>query len=189
MRRNTMLLVAFLIPSCIHAQQDTTAEPSGLPWEIGTMLGVSFFEDDAASPSQSTTQIGMPGGYGVFGAPTVYATLFVAPSVFLEPQLSLAWVSAGGSKETTAGLGADVGYLVEPKANGSAFIAGNAAFESTNTGGAHKQGGGLGLEVGYRARVATAFALRVGALYRRWYGDFKQVNELGIGVGFGAVIR
>ena len=175
-----------------HADSSTAADSSALPegtsFEIGTLLGISFLANDAGITEQTATSISAP-GYGIFASPTIYVSV-VNNSLLFEPQFSLMHLSGSNAKTTSAvGLGISVGYLTQPRSRQSPYVAAGASFISLNDAGSHQQGPALGVEGGYRWKVGPGFAVRVSGRFRRWFGDLKQINELGFGVGLGGLIK
>jgi hypothetical protein len=179
MRAVPALLVAIYLGATTGAAQ---AKPAG---EIGTSLGVTIL----SASGQSVTRIGVPGN-GIQASPALYATFFTSPSVMIEPQLAFTSLSGGGSTVTSIGLALQFGYLFNPATKGSGYIAANAAYESLSTGGGgpSANGPGLGASLGYRVKVKSRLAIRLDARYRRWFSDFANVNEFGIGMSLGAIL-
>jgi hypothetical protein len=60
------------------------------------------------------------------------------------------------------------------------------AFQTISDG-SSASGEAFGGAVGYRIKVKNSLAIRFDGRYRRWFGDFKDLNEIGIGVGVGAM--
>ena len=181
MRRAVALL--FATCSAAIAANAQTQNPSA---EIGTSLGVTILSQSGTS----ITYVGVPAGVGALAQPSIYATIFTSPSVMFEPQLSFLSLSRGGRNTTALDLGVQLGYLATPAERNSAYVAGNAAWQTLSTGGGGYSQNGLGLggAVGYRMRVGAGFAVRVEARYRRWLGGFSGLNEFGIGMGLGGIL-
>lgn len=156
--------------------------------EVGTSLGVTILTQSGAN---NVTHVGIPGGAGPLAtlSPMVYASFFATPSVLVEPQISLSSTSSGGQTITTFLFAAQVGYLFTPSATGSPYVAVGGAYQTFSPGGGASSvnGPGFGGEVGYRFKVKSSLAIRVDGRYRRWFSDFKDVNEIGFGLGLGAI--
>lgn len=174
MRRMSVIVSTLsLAGSLAAAQRQTTVE-------VGTLVGVTILSQSG----NSVTHVGIPGD-GIQASPTLYASFFLSPSLFLEPQLAFTSISSNGSHLTSIGFAAQLGYLFAPNASGSGYVAANAAIQSISDGGSIS-GEGVGAALGYRFKVKNSLALRVDGRYRRWFGDFKDMNEVGIGLGLGA---
>lgn len=148
--------------------------------EVGTLVGVTILRQSGAS----FTRIGIPGD-GIQAAPTLYATIFMTPSVMVEPQLAFTYTSFGTSHATVLAAAGQLGYLFSPAASESPYVAANVAFEWVSGVGS---GGGpaAGVAAGYRFTFKSHLAIRFDARYRRWFGDFRDLNEIGFGFGLGA---
>jgi hypothetical protein len=167
------------IGSCVAV----TAGAQAPKTEVGTLLGVTIL---SASGVQAVTHVGIPGD-GIQASPTVYATIFTSPSVMVEPQLAFSLLSSGGRTLTSFGLALQVGYLFTPSGSGSGYVAANGAFQTVNLSGRSANGPGVGGVVGYRFRVRNNLGIRVDLRYRRWFSDYSDLNEIGFGVGLGAL--
>ena len=86
-------------------------------------------------------------------------------------------------------VAAQVGYLFTPSATGSPYVAVSGAYQTFSPGGGatSSNGPGFGGEVGYRFKLKSSLALRIDGRYRRWFSDFKDINEIGFGLGLGAI--
>jgi hypothetical protein len=155
--------------------------------EIGMSLGVTIL---SASGSTITT-VGIPvdaGPLPLFARPAMYATIFVTPSVMIEPQVAFSNISGGGSTTFTMLLiGSQFGYLVSPEQRSSVYFAANAAFQHLSANGT-ASGLGVGGALGYRFAVGKGLALRLEGRYRRWLNDFDGINEIGFSLGIGGII-
>ena len=174
MRRISMIISTLSLAGTLAAAQSRTTI------EVGTLIGVTILSQSGTS----VTHIGIPGD-GIQASPTLYASFFVTPSLFVEPQLAFTTISSSGSHLTSIAFAGQVGYLFTPDASGSGYVAANAAFHSISDGGS-VSGTGVGAAVGYRFKVKNSLAIRVDGRYRRWFSDFKDLNEIGIGLGLGA---
>ena len=58
---------------------------------------------------------------------------------------------------------------------------------SLSGGGGSASGPGLGAALGYRFKVRNNLALRLDGRYRRWFSDYQERNEIGFGLGLGAI--
>ncbi|MGH7548086.1 MAG: hypothetical protein ACREMM_07920 [Gemmatimonadales bacterium] len=123
----------------------------------------------------------------ILARPTIYATIFVSPSVMVEPHVSFSSISGWGTSLTMVLLGAQLGYLFTPAARNAPYVGANAAFQSISAGGT-ASGLGLGGAVGYRVRVGTGFAVRLEGHYRRWLNDYDGINEFGFAIGLGGIL-
>ena len=152
--------------------------------EVGTSIGVTIL----SAGGNSLTHVGIPGN-GIQASPTVYATFFASPSLLVEPQAAFSLLSGGGTTLTSLGVALQVGYLFTPAAPGSGYLAANGAFQTTSFsgGGGSASGPGLGAALGYRFKVRNNLAIRLDARYRRWFSDFADLNEIGFGLGLGAI--
>ncbi|HKI94430.1 MAG TPA: outer membrane beta-barrel protein [Gemmatimonadales bacterium] len=165
-----------LVPTVALAQGRPVAE-------IGTRLGVTI---EHASGS-TLTEFGVPGA-GILAQPTIYATFFAGPNVFIEPDLAFNLASGGGSTVTTFGAAANLGYLFPTTSNAAPYIAANVGLQAVSGGGTSHTEAAIGGRVGYRFVVQRSLALRLEAGYRRWLGS-SHLNEITIGIGLGAVIH
>ncbi len=105
----------------------------------------------------------------------------------VEPQVSFSSTSSGGSTETFFWFAGQVGYLFTPTAKGSGYVAANGAFQTASLSGTSVSGPGFGGAVGYRVKVKPSLAIRLDGRYRRWFSDFKDMNEIGFSLGLGAI--
>jgi hypothetical protein len=154
--------------------------------EVGTGVGVTIL---SRSGFNSITHIGAPGGAGPVApfSPLLYASFFATPSVMVEPQLSFSSTSSSGTTDTFIFIAGQVAYLFSPHQTGSAYLGANVAFQSlSETGTTSVSGPGFGGELGYRFKVRNSLAIRLNGRYRRWFSDFKDLNEIGFGLGLGA---
>jgi hypothetical protein len=149
--------------------------------EIGTLVGITT----VTRSGTSVIYIGIPGD-GIQALPTLYATFLTNAHVLVEPQLVFTRISSGGSAVTSIGLAGRLGYLPAPSKTGSPYLAADIAYQSVSSG-RSISGPGAGGAIGYRFKIKNSLALRVDARYRRWFSDFKGLNEFGFGVGFGAL--
>lgn len=158
---------------------------TGTSAEVGTSVGVTILS--VSGGGGSITHVGIPGD-GIQASPTIYATIFASPSVMVEPQVAFTLLSSSGTTLTTIGLALQVGYLFSPAQQGSPYLAANGAFQSASVsgGGGSISGPGLGGALGYRFKVRNNLAIRFDGRYRRWFSDFKDLNEIGFGLGLGA---
>lgn len=169
------LLAAAGVPGAAAAQGRPVAE-------LGTSAGV-VVENAGGS---TLTYFGIP-GEGILGQPTLYASIFTASGIMLEPQAALNILSASGNTATTVGLGGGVGYLFKGARVNSAFAQGVIAFQSVSGGGVSHGEVALGARLGYRLVVKTTLGVRLEAGYRRWFDS--HLNEFSFGVGLGAVLH
>jgi hypothetical protein len=174
MRRLTSLLAALSLAGSLAAAQ---SNPSS---EVGTLVGVTIL----SRSGNSVTHFGIPGD-GIQASPILYATFFVTPSVMVEPQVAFTYLSSNGSHLTALAIAGQFGYLFSPGKSGSPYVAANLAFQSLSNG-SSVSGPGAGAAVGYRFKVKNSLAIRLDARYRLWFSDFKDLNEIGFGLGLGA---
>lgn len=177
-----MRLAALLSCTLLGATIATAQEKAGT--EIGTSLGVTIISQSGIS----STHIGVPAGLGPFAQPSIYATIFASPAVSLEPQIAFFHVSSSGTALAFLDLAAQLGYWFTPGQKESAYLAASLAYQSLSDG-RTTSGPGVGGEVGYRIKVGTGFAIRFMARYRRWFSDFRDLNEFGFAMGLGGLIR
>jgi hypothetical protein len=182
MRRILATLTALSLVGTLATAQ---GKPSA---EVGTSLGVTILSQSGAD---NVTHVGLPGGAGPLStfSPIVYASIFATPSVLVEPQVSFSSTSSGGQTLTIFLVAAQVGYLFTPSATGSPYVAVSGAYQTFSPGGGatSSNGPGFGGEVGYRFKLKSSLALRIDGRYRRWFSDFKDINEIGFGLGLGAI--
>jgi len=176
MRRFSTVVVALYTMGTAASAQ---AAPSV---EVGTLVGLTILSRSGTS----VTYFGIPGD-GIQALPTVYATFLANRYVMVEPQVVFTRISSGGSTVTSFGFSGQLGYLLTPSSPGSAYFAANIAFQSVSNG-QSISGPGAGAAIGYRFKVKNSLAVRIDARYRRWFADFKRLNEFGIGVGLGALL-
>jgi hypothetical protein len=160
--------------------------------EIGTTLGVTIL----SQYGYSTTYIGTPimfssfaGGLSTPVQPSIYATIFVSPTVSIEPQLAFARVSTNGYARTSVDVAAQFAYWFASERKESPYLAANLAYQGAFA--AYSTAAtapGLGGEIGYRIKVGTGFAIRFTARYRWWFGN-NHFNEFGIGMGLGGLMH
>jgi hypothetical protein len=162
-----------------------TAQAKTPSTEVGTSLGLTIL---SAPGTRGVTQFGLP-GEGIQASPTLYATFFTSPSVMIEPQIAFSLLAGSGNTVTSLGLAVQVGYLFSPAQSGSAYLAANAAFQTVNlsSGFGSASGPGFGAALGYRFKVRNNVAIRVDGRYRRWFSDYQDLNEIGLGLGLGAL--
>lgn len=174
MRRFTVIASTLSLVGTLAAAQSESKN------EVGTLVGVTILSVSGTS----VTHVGIPGD-GIQASPTLYISIFATPSLFIEPQLALTSISSSGSHITSFAFAGQLGYLFTPRASGSGYVAANVAYQTLSDG-TSINGEGLGGAVGYRIKVKNSLAIRVDARYRRWFSDFKDLNEFGIGLGLGA---
>lgn len=184
MRTLAALLSCSLLGATVVAAQENPGA------EIGTSLGVTILSQSGTS----VTHIGIPAGLGPVAQPSIYATIFASPSVTIEPQVGFSHVSSSGATLTFVDLAAQLGYWFTPGQNASPYLAASLAYQSlsqTSSFGSTStnSGPGVGGEIGYRIKVGTGFAIRFTARYRRWFSDFKDLNEFGVAMGLGGLIH
>lgn len=151
--------------------------------EIGTRLGATIQHVTGST----LTEISVPGA-GILGQPTIYATFFATPEVFVEPDVAFNVITGGGSTVTTFGGSANIGYLIPTATPDAApFVAASGALQHISGGGTSSTEGAVGGRVGYRFVVQSSFAVRLEAGYRRWFSS--HVNEITIGLGLGGIIH
>ena len=103
----------------------------------------------------------------------------------MEPQLAFTYTSVGNSHATVLATAAQLGYLFSPTSSESPYLAANVAFEwASGVGSASAPAAGVA--AGYRFTIKTNLAIRFDARYRRWFGDFRDLSEVGFGFGLGA---
>lgn len=179
-------VTALLVLTCL-ATQTTEAQEKQQSAEVGTSLGVTIL----TAGGSTITTIGIPvdaGPLPLFARPAIYATIFATPSLMIEPQVALSNLSGGsGGDFTIVLLAAQVGYLFNSVQRQSPYFAANVAFQSLSAGGS-ASGVGVGGALGYRFRIGRGFALRVVGQYRRWFGDYASINEIGLALGLGGII-
>ncbi len=182
MRQILALITALSFAGAIAAAQE---KPTA---EVGTSVGVTILTQSGQS---SITHVGVPAGAGPIApfSPMVYASFFATPEVLVEPQVSFSSTSSGGTTTTFFFFAAQVGYLFTPAQKGSPYVAVNGAFQTVSPGGGASSSNGpaVGGEVGYRFKVRNSVAVRVNGHYRRWFSDFKDMNEIGFALGLGAI--
>lgn len=149
-------------------------------------MGVTIVSQSGAN---SITHVGVPGGIGPLAtfSPVLYASFFATPSIMVEPQVSFSSTSSGGITDTFFWIAGQVAYLFAPRQAGSAYVGANVAYQTASeTGSPSVNGPGFGGELGYRFKVKNSLAIRFNGRYRRWFSDFKDVNEIGFAMGLGA---
>jgi outer membrane protein with beta-barrel domain len=180
----SVAVLVFSGPGAVAAQA-AQAKPTA---EIGTSVGVTIVSQTG---TPTDTHIGIPGGVGPLStfSPLLYASFFASPSLMVEPQVSFSSTSGGGTTVTFFLIALQVAQLFTPNEKGSAYVAANGAFQTFSPGGTATSltGPGVGGELGYRFKVKNSLAIRLNARYRRWFLDFKNVNEIGFGLGLGAI--
>jgi hypothetical protein len=156
--------------------------------EVGLLAGVTIVSQSGFPTTTSFTVPGSAGPLSPF-APVLYASFFATPSLMAEPQISFSSTSSSGTTVTQLMVVLQVAHLFSPNAKGSAYVGVNGAYQTFSPGGGASatSGPGLGGEIGYRAKITNSLAVRVTGRYRRWFSDFKDINEIGIGLGLGAL--
>jgi hypothetical protein len=156
--------------------------------EIGLSAGVTIVSQ---SGFPTVTSLAVPGSAGPLSpfTPVLYASFFASPSLMAEPQFSFSSTSSSGTTVTQLLVVLQVAHLFSPNAKGSTYVGVNGAYQTFSPGGgaSSTSGPGLGGEIGYRVKIKNSLAVRVNGRYRRWFSDFKDVNEIGFGLGLGAL--
>lgn len=176
MFRKPIAVVGLMLAGSVAAAQSESQV------EVGTMVGVTILSQSGTS----LTHIGIPGD-GIQASPTLYATFFAGPSVMIEPAIAWTYLSSGGSHLNSLAVSGQLGYLLSPTESASPYLAANVAFQTISDG-SSVSGPAVGGAVGYRFKVRNNLAIRLDARYRRWFSDFKGLNEFGIGLGIGAIL-
>lgn len=177
-------VLVFSATGGLGAQTGTAAQKD----EVGLSAGVTIVSQ---SGFPSVTSFAVPGSVGPLSpfTPVLYASFFATSSLMAEPQLSFSTTSTSGTTVTQLFVALQVAHLFRPNAQGSAYVGVNGAFVTFSPGGgaSSTSGPGFGGEIGYRVKIKNSLAVRVNGRYRRWFSDFKDVNEIGIGLGLGAL--
>ncbi len=162
----------------------TLATAQGRPVvEIGTRLGVTVESAHGAT----LTHVGAPGS-GIVGQPTIYASFFATPNMFVEPEIAFNVVTGLGQTATSIGGLLSLGYLSSWDARSAPFIAGTFGVERMSEGGYSHTEATVGGRIGVRLLASQAFAVRIEGGYRRWLGSSNE-NEITFGIGLGGVLR
>ncbi|MFQ5708536.1 MAG: hypothetical protein ACE5HO_13845 [bacterium] len=118
---------------------------------------------------------------------------FVAPGLGLGGDVSLTYLSQGGSSLTNLGIGPKVGYFFDSGSNTIPFLAGGVNYLSFDLGGGSQ--GGLRAKLGAGILVRKdhlAISSEVAYLYDRFkpdgFSDSVTGNTIAIGVGFGGFV-
>jgi hypothetical protein len=179
-----LALLAFAAAGGLGAQTGEATHKD----EVGLLAGVTIVSQ---SGFPSTTSFAVPGSAGPLSpfAPVLYASFFATPSLMAEPEISFSSTSSSGTTVTQLLVVLQVAHLFNPHAKGSAYVGVNGAYQTFSLGGGSSStsGPGFGGELGYRATFKNSLAVRVNGRYRRWFSDFKDMNEIGIGLGLGAL--
>ncbi|MBX6365513.1 MAG: hypothetical protein IRZ00_16715 [Gemmatimonadetes bacterium] len=144
--------------------------------EIGTQLGLTILD---RPNSDSDIQLSVPGGR-VVGLPTIYATLFLARHVALEPHANVLHVFGNGfSGGTRFAAAANLVALTDGGDVASPYALVGAALygDGNDTYGAFTAG------IGYRTLAVGRLAVRAQAQYRRW--PSPELTEVDLTVGLG----
>ena len=175
-----VLLVAF--PSLLAAQ---TEKPRP---EIGVRGGWMQISEKSDFGDNKYSMLALP--TGVFGsAGGMHATFFVAPRVALEPQLGLMRLSEDGDSFMLTALALQPMFFLGADATKAPYVFAQVATlresEADESDSRNAFGGGVGYRKVHRESLAMRYELR----FRRWSDEFSKINEIGVLIGVGAVIR
>ena len=151
---------------------------SGSPVEIGTSLGMTFESNGDLSLS-----IGVPSGTFA-GLGTMYLTVFAAQRWMIEPQVLLNYNTSADEALFSGML--QLGYLVDPEARSSAFVAAHAGYvHLASELSSPAYGFGLGLR---NKVVGGAVAIREEIRFRNYTDRSFDLRELSLLVSLGVVL-
>ena len=161
----------------------------------------------AAAQSRPATELGIRGGWfhysgdddedfsnltlpgdGQIGVNTIYATIFAAPRLAVEPHFGLIRFSDDDNASTRFSVGAQLMGFLNADATRSPYVFATGSLVRASSDSNSDSFGALGAGLGYRTVVRSSLGLRFEARYRRWSNDGESVNELGLLVGMGAVL-
>ncbi len=160
--------------------------------EIGTQAGFTYRSADETQGEPTFQEFAVPGG-GLLGRPTIWATIFVARRLALEPHFSYQFVRNEDLDDNVGTLGVSargVWYAGDPRSP-SFYAFGDASLDRSRqlqTGADESDTDfGLGGGAGYHWPLGDHFGLRAQGLYRYWIDDRR--NEIAVTVGFGVVAK
>ena len=162
--------------------------------EIGTQAGFTYRSSDELQGESTQELVGIPGG-GILGRPTIWATIFVARRIALEPHFSYQFVRDADLDENVGTLGISLRgawYAGDPRRPTFYAFADGSLDRSREI-----QSGddpsdtdfGVGGGAGYHWPIGDRLGVRTQALYRYWVDDRRNEIALTVGLGFVAKRR
>lgn len=188
-RRVTRTLAcATVILAATAAATGVPAQEVRLGPEIGVRGGITRYFDKGLSDGITVTALPVAGYPFVTSA---YLTYFTSSRTAIEPQAGLLRYSDEGEGTTYITLGAQLMQFAKPSAAGTnagyGFIHGGMVGASGDNASSTTFHAGAG--AGYRWVYRKSLGLRVEARYRRHFdSSLWGVNELSLGLGFGAIL-
>lgn len=161
----------------------TAAQAAEPKVELGaSVIGATIGLDD----DNKVKSIGVPsGGFGVVN-PGVYAALFVAPRVAIEPQLGFIWVSNDGSSEHILNFVAQGDVFLGDTAKSAPYVFG--AVGVLDVSGSSRTPKSVAGGVGYRALAGERLTLRLDGRVTHFTEEGGNALSFGLSIGglFGA---
>jgi len=146
-------------------------------------LGTSLVHLSAGLGDRDGTTLGIPSttGYG-YGGPGVFVSIFVSPTLSVEPQLQLVRTSSGGRSAHLFTLGGQLNYFVDGTSRPSAYLFGVLGVSDTSGGG---NPANIGAGVGYRVPIGGRLTFRLDARVEHLTDDAG--NRVGMGISIGGL--
>jgi hypothetical protein len=182
MRSRLALVVALLAVPGIAASQNARRANPGM--EIGIRGGWMRLSDEFSKVSMLSIPV------SVLGPATggVHATVFVSPTVAIEPQFAMIRVSDSGDTFTFTTLAAQVMGFLAPDARRAPYVFGHVAIMKQSDPISSETQQAFGGGVGYRVVVRQSLGIRYEARWRQWSGGGTSSNEIALLIGLGAVL-
>jgi hypothetical protein len=156
--RNTLIVAA-----CTAIGLLTLHTPVARAAEPKVEVGGSLASATVSLETGGGTTFGIPsGGFGIIN-PGVYASLFVAPKIAVEPQLGLIWVSSDGHSEHIVNFAGQVDYFVNGNGQTGPFVFGSAGVVDVSGSGTTPKS--LSVGGGLRAVPGDGIVLRADARF------------------------
>lgn len=188
LRVTRILACATVILAATAAATGVPAQAVRLGPEIGVRGGITRYFDKSLGDGITVTALPVAGYPFVTSA---YLTYFTSSRTAIEPQAGVLRYSDDGEGATYITLGAQLMQFAKPSAAGTnagyGFIDGGLVGVAAD----HASGATFhaGAGAGYRWVYRKSLGLRVEARYRRHFDrDLWCVNELSLGLGFGAIL-
>ena len=154
MKRIAMVRVLLVAAALTFAvAQPARAQDRGV--EIGTSLASLMvgFGDGGTG-----TILGIPsGGFGIL-SPSLYASIFVAPKISIEPQVGLIVISSDGETAHLASVAGQVNYFLRGTRESSPYVFGSVGFFSAT--GAESNPTSVSGGAGYRMALGDRLTMR-----------------------------
>jgi hypothetical protein len=175
------LAVITLAPRALHA-----GEAENRKAEVGVgIVGLSVYSQEG----ETITTLGVPSATFVTPA-AVYASFFVTPSLALEPQLGVVYVSGDDASFHIATLAGQVDYFFKGRERPSPYVFGRGSFSNVGGDGDSDSSSSFGGGLGYRFPVGGRALLRLeGRFDHRLENDFDSgANTFSVSLSLGLAL-